>query len=84
MQYDDQIATIYRVENGFVVECREEKPAKDKPKKDAGCCMPSSYETKTYTAANEAAVVKFLKEKLAALKPDQKEYDDAFAAATKQ
>jgi hypothetical protein len=81
--YDDIIATVYAVENGFVVECREEKKEqKSSSKKDN--CAPScgpSYESKTYTAKNAAEALAILSTKMNA--KDTKAYDEEFAKAAK-
>lgn len=82
--YNDRIATIYGVENGFVVECREEKKEQKSPSKRDPCaasCCPSEYETKTYTAKNAAEVMAILKKQMDA--KDTKAYDDEFAKASK-
>lgn len=79
MNYKDQLCTVYKVENGFVVECQEPKaPSKDK--KSDGCCMPDSMETKTYTAGSVAAALKIVKARVSA---DTDEYADGFDEAAK-
>ena len=82
MDYKDQVCTIYRVENGFVVDCQEEIKAEKSSKKDACCPSTSSVDTKTFTAASPAAVLKIVKAKLSG---EKDEYADSFdeAAAEK-
>lgn len=80
MLYDDQIATLYRVENGFVVECREKKaPAKTDPKADPCCCTGPGYETKTYTAKNDKEVMQIISQQLG---NSDSEYSAAFKEAS--
>jgi hypothetical protein len=80
--YNDRIATIYGVENGFVVECREEKKEqKSSPKKDPCAISCCEYETKSYTAKNAAEVMAILKKQMDA--KDTKAYDEEFAKAAK-
>lgn len=81
MLYNDQIATLYRVENGFVVECRVPKAAKKLDASKGDCCSPCGpeYETKTYTAAKPADVMRILGDQMGGT---DKEYADAFNEAT--
>ena len=81
MSYDDQIARICRLENGFEVEIYD--PLKKTPKERPGT-VPFQDPWKSYAFGTTKEVMKFLSERIDKLsrKSADVEYADAFKEAT--
>lgn len=90
--YMDQMISVGKVSNGFLVECRVrfKKDAKETEKmKTACCCMPSEYAgscEKQYIAKDAAEVAALINDIMPLLDQDftkESEFDKAFDEATK-
>lgn len=81
MSYDDEIAKICRLENGFEVEVYDPPPRK--PLKD-GYAEPYRSPWKSYAFGTAKEAMAFLQGRLDKLKSPNSEFSDGFKEATKK
>lgn len=87
--YMDQMVSVGKASNGFVVECRVrfKKDAKETEKMKSCCCMPSEYAgscEKQYIAKDATEVAQLIADIMPLLDGDYKnedEFDTAFEKA---
>lgn len=90
--YMDQMISVGKATNGFIVECRVKfkKEAKKTEKMSACCCFPSEYAgscEKQYIAKTAKEVGELIEDIMPLLEADytkESEFDKAFEEATKE
>lgn len=89
--YMDQMISVGKVTNGFLVECRVKfkKEAKATDKMDKCCCVAPSYDSceKQYIAKSSKEVAELIEDIMPLLDQDftkESEFDKAFEEATKE
>lgn len=81
MNYNDQIAKICRLENGFEVEIYDPPPPR---KADSKYIEPYREPWKSYAFGTAKEAMAFLQGRLEKLKSPNSEYADGFKEATKK
>ena len=89
--YMDQMISVGKVTNGFLIECRVKfkKEAKATDKMDKCCCVSPSYDSceKQYIAKNSKELAELIEDIIPLLDQDftkESEFDKAFEEATKE